>query len=147
MRPAVMNIILRSLTQPITVAQTAGLAALIGLGVLPGYAAQSSLRFDITVQLTEKKSANPALCRSSTRIGAFGNTLTVSCFSGAVVNFSGDASGLPWVAMQDGAFRFVTSGSGKPLGTVDSYRDGRTVTSWRLVKLAKLEYLELMVSL
>lgn len=144
-----MNITLRSRTRPITAARVAGVAALIGLGVLPGYAAQSSLQFSVTVQLAKNETANTALCRSRTKIGAFGDAVTVICSSDAVVNFSGGATGLPWVAVQDGAFRFVTltSSSGRPLGTVNSYGEGRTVTSWRLVKLAKLDYLELMVSL
>lgn len=46
-----------------------------------------------------------------------------------------------------GPYRFVThdSSAGESLGTVDSYAGTGTITSWRMVKLADLDYLEMMV--
>jgi len=144
-----MNIIaaFRSQIRPATAARTVILAAVIGLEALTAYAAQSNMQFNVVVRQTIGDTANLGLCRNSTKIGSFGEAMTVMCSSGTTVDFTGDTSSLPWIATQDGAFRFVTiaSRTGESMGSLGSYRGGGTVTSWRVVNLAHLDYLELMI--
>jgi len=140
-----MNTFFRSLTFPVTAA--VGLASVIGLGASPSHAVQTSLPLNITVQLSRSVITNTGLCRSSNRIGSFGETITVICSTGKQVNFRSNTSALPWTAIQDGPFRFVTvlSKAGEPKGMVDSYTGFGTITSWRVVSLKDIDYLEMTV--
>ena len=117
---------------------------LLSSWAVPAYAltAQNSFSVSINVQ-----PANTALCKSASSIGIFGAAVTVICSTGAFASYSDYDSKLPWTAMQDSTYRFVTqiSRSGETLGTVDSYTGGGTVTSWRVIKLANRDYLEMMV--
>ncbi|NOU01511.1 MAG: hypothetical protein HOO95_08065 [Gallionella sp.] len=145
MKPSVL---LGSLTRPAASAKVLTLAALLVLCVEPSYAGQTNSQFQVLINLqSHSGTPNAGICRSSSRIGTFGEVVTVECTTGKVVTFSGNANGLPWTAMQDGSYRFLTQLSEEPvsLGTLDVYAGGGTVTSWRIVRLANRDYIELMV--
>jgi hypothetical protein len=124
------------------------LAALLGVWVFPSQAAQTSAPFNLTINLQNSggRIPNSGLCRSTSMIGTFGSTITVYCSSGAIADFSGDPSTLPWTTKQDSSYRFVTqvSRAGELLGTIDIYTGG-TITSWRMIRLVDRDYLEMMV--
>lgn len=123
-------------------------AALLGVWVLPSHAAQTSAPITLTINLQNSGSSipNSGLCRSTSMIGTFGSTMTVYCSSGAIADFSGDPSTLPWTTKQDSSYRYVTqvSRAGELLGTIDIYTGG-TITSWRMIRLVDRDYLEMMV--
>jgi hypothetical protein len=104
--------------------------------------AQASLAVNINLQ-----DADSALCRSASSIGIFGAAITVFCTTGAWANYSGNIPRLPQISMRDNTYRFVTqvSRGAEPLETVDSYTGGGAVTSWRVIRLSKREYLEMTV--
>ena len=137
-----------TLTQPAVFAKCFTLAALLVLCVQPSYAGQASSQFQVLINLQSNSGTpNAGVCRSSSRIGNFGEVVTVECTTGKVVTFSGNTNNLPWTAMQDGSYRFLTQLSEEPvsLGTLDVYAGGGTVTSWRILRLANRDYIELMV--
>jgi len=110
----------------------------------PAFAGTAQTSFAVKINLLDP---NFALCRSTSSIGIFGAAVTVFCSTGTFSGYSDNDPKLPWTAMQDSTYRFVTqiSRSGETLGTVDSYTGGGTVTSWRVIKLANRDYLEMMV--
>jgi len=117
--------------------------AVIGVGILPGYAAQIILPVTLMVSQT----TTGGLCRDSSKIGAFGSEVVVMCTTGRTVGISGRSTNLPESPVQDGMYRYVTLGTaGESLGTLKSYTAAGTVTSWRVVNLAKREYIEMTVS-
>jgi hypothetical protein len=137
-----------TLTQPAVAAKVITLAALLVLCVQPSYAGQASSQFQVLINLQSNSGApNAGICRSSSQIGNFGEMVTVECTTGKIVTFSGNTNNLPWTAMQEGSYRFVTQLSEEPvsLGTLDVYAGGGTVTSWRIVHFANRDYIELMV--
>ncbi len=141
------SVLIRTLIQAVAAAKVFTLAALLFLWASSSYAAQASAQFTVDINLQPNGNLpNAGVCRSSTRIGTFGEAVTVECSTGKAVVFAGDTSQLPWSAMQDGYYRFVTqlSGAGAPLDS-DKFAGAGTVTSWRIVNLADWEYLELMV--
>ncbi len=123
------------------------LAVLLGFWVMPSQAKQTSSQFAVSLTLTTNGQPVSGLCRSATQVGIFGAAVVVVCSTGEAVDFSGDASTLPWTTMQDSPYRFVTqvSRGGESLGTVDSYTGGATATSWRVIRLANRDYIEMMV--
>ena len=118
-------------------------AVILALWALPVQAAQSNAQFTVFIVLQN----DGALCRSSARVGVFGQAVTVVCNSGEAVSFSGDTTNLPWSSVQDGSYRFVALApqSFESLGKLSSYAGIGTVTSWRVVKLSELDYLELTI--
>lgn len=135
-------------------------AALLGVWAIPGYAAQNnSGTFAVTINLqggavgtapaVGGSPAAPAtvLCRSGSGVGAFGSTLTVVCATGVSAASSGDASSLPWTTVPDSSYRYMLDvyRGQERLGTVDSYTEAGTITSWRLIKLNNQDYLEMML--
>jgi len=124
------------------------IAALLTLWASPGHAAQSSAQFIVLINFNNQgEPPNAGLCRSSARVGVFGEAVTVICSSGKIVPFSGDTSELPWSPAQDGSYRFVALApqSYESLGEISSYAGVGTVTSWRVVRLSNMDYLELMI--
>ena len=113
----------------------------------PSFAAQNNALFNVNVQLAGNSTPSRGICRSSTLIGAFGVAITVLCSNGMPVDFSGDTTRLPWASIPDGSYRFVTllSSNNEPLGTLDFLTGAGTVTTWRMVKMSNLDYLELSV--
>jgi len=123
-------------------------AALLTLWAFPAQSAQISTQFSVLINLNNDAAIkNTDLCRSSARVGVFGETVIVVCSSGESVAFSGKAAGLPWSPVQDGAYRFITfaPGSAEALDDVTSFAGIGTVTSWRVIKLSNRDYLELMI--
>ena len=123
---------LRALTRQVTAARTFALAAVLGVWALPSHAASSSAQFNVTINLNPPSTA---VCRSSTGTGASGATATVVCATG---------TNLPATPVYEGTYRFMTQG-GELSGIVDSYTGACTFTSWRVVKLADRDYLEMIV--
>ncbi len=123
---------------------TLALAAMTGLAAQPSHATQGNIQFTVKVQLAV---SSAGLCRSSNRINVFGDVVTVICSTGKTTDFSGDTMNLPWTEIPDGPFRYVNLlyGAIETLGIVESYAGSGTETSWRVVKLADRDYLELMV--
>jgi len=117
--------------------------AMIGLATLPGYASQ--IVVPITLQVSQISTGG--LCRDSSKMGAFGTEVVVYCTTGRTAGLSGASTNLPESPVQDGVFRYVTisSGAGEALGSLKSYPAAGTVTSWRVVRLAKREYLEMLI--
>ncbi|MEQ1526798.1 MAG: hypothetical protein ABL911_08660 [Gallionella sp.] len=141
------SVLLGMLTQTGVAARVFALAALLFLWIPFSYAAQANAQFTVDINFhPSNPTSNAGLCRSSTRIGTFGEAVTVECSTGRAVRFAGNTSNLPWSATQDGYYRFVTqlSGAGVPT-TADQFVGAGTVTSWRIINLADWEYLELMV--
>ncbi len=137
-----------SLTLPAVSARVFALAVLLVLCVQPSYAGETSSQFKVLINLQSSNGTpNAGICGSSSRIGNFGEVVTVECTTGKVVTFSGSTNKLPWTATQDGSYRYLTHLSEEPvsLGTLDVYAGGGTVTSWRIVRLANRDYIELMV--
>jgi len=112
---------------------------------------QRSAQFTVDVLLTTGNQPGAPLtgfCTKTTGSGVFGSTITYACSTGSIVDISPDTTGMPWVPMHGGAYRYVTniySSAGTPLGTVDSYAGIGTITTWRVVQLADRDYLEMMV--
>jgi len=120
------------------------LYAVIGVGILPGFAAQISLPVTLMVSQT----TTGGLCRDSSKVGVFGSEIVVMCTTGRTVGSSGRSTNLPESPVQDGMYRYVTlgTGAGESLGTLKSYTAAGTVTSWRVINLAKRDYIEMTVS-
>ena len=115
----------------------------------PATGAQRSGQFEVAIVLSAESRPTPdsAFCRSTNLPGAFGATVTVVCSTGVVVDVSSGESGMPWVPMHGGAYRYLVQvrRADELLATVDSYTGLGTVTSWRVVQLANREYVELTV--
>ncbi len=141
------SVLIGTLTQAGVAAKVFALAALLFLWASSSYAEQASAQFNVNINLQPNGNlSNARVCRSSTRIGTFGEAVTIECSTGRAVKFTGNTSKLPWSASQDGYYRFVTqlSGAGVPLDS-DKFAGVGTVTSWRIINLADWEYIELMV--
>jgi len=133
----------RTPTYLVKTARIIAFAALPVLWASLAQASQSNAQFTVFIVLQN----DGALCRSSARVGVFGQAVTVVCNSGETVSFSGDTASLPWSSVQDGMYRFVALApkSFESLGELNNYAGIGTVTSWRVVKLSDLDYLELMI--
>jgi hypothetical protein len=142
------SVLTRTLAQPAVSARVFTLAALLVLCVQPSYASQVSEQFKVLINLKSNgKFSNASLCRISTGIGFFGETVNVECYSEKSVTLSSNTSNLLGTAMQDGSYRSLTqfSKAGVSLGTRDIYAGGGSVTSWRVMSLDDRDYIELMV--
>ena len=124
------------------------LAVVFGCFVLSVNAAQGGGQFNVTATLQSAKSpSSPTIfCRTNPGGLAFGATVTVICSTGTVLDISPSRTGMPWTPMHGGAYRYILASrdAGIP-GTIDSYAGAGTTTSWRVIRLANLDYLELMV--
>jgi len=111
-------------------------------------AGQSSKQFTVLINLQNNNARIQGnVCRSSVRIGVFGENVTVVCATGVATEFNGNSNNLPWSPVEDGEYRFVTMAP--KIADIkdenDSYAGMGTVTSWRLVSLSNRDYLELMI--
>jgi hypothetical protein len=133
---------------PSWTARVLGLSAVLLVSVvLPSHAKQGTGQFAVTLTLAANGQPVSGLCRSATQVGIFGAAVVVACATGQAVEFTGDATTLPWTSASDGSYRYVTqvSQGGETLGTVDSYAGGATATSWRVIRVADRDYIEMMV--
>lgn len=125
------------------------LATVLGFAAVPVNAAQLNGQFNVTVNLQSANSPTlpqSVFCRTSPGGLAFGAIVTVVCSTGTVVDISPSSTGMPWAPMHGGAYRYILPGRAVDLpGTIDSYVGAGTTTSWRVIKLSNLDYLELMV--
>ena len=144
------NVINRALKKPAVAAAVCVLAALLFLWPSFARAAQDNGQFSVRIALQSNQQQNSGLCRSAAQIGAFGLVVIVECDTGAIASYDGNPTDLPWTTMQDNSsFRFVANvtRAGELLGSLDKYdsfAEAGTITSWRLVKLDKMSYFEMM---
>lgn len=109
-------------------------------------AAQVSGQFNVKVNLQNTNSpAAPrtGFCVKRTGLARFGATVTVVCSTGAVVDIFAD----PWMYYRVGAYRYLfqLSSGAELLGTINSYADVGSETSWRVINLTDRKYLEMQV--
>lgn len=132
------------------------LTALLGVWAFPAHAAQNSGQFAVSINLLTGSlqpgtTPKTGFCRSYTGTSAFGATLTfvctTVCTTGTIVDISPGEAATSWASTNGGAYRYVAriSKAGEQLGTVESYSGIGTITSWRVVNLTNLDYLEMMV--
>ena len=125
------------------------LAVMFGCFAPSVNASQGSGQFSVTATLQSANS--PALpqtvfCRTDPGGLAFGAIATVVCSTGAVLDISPSRKGMPWASMHGGAYRYILASSAADLpGTIDSYVGAGTTTSWRVIRLANLDYIELTI--
>ncbi len=129
-----------------------GLAALLVLWASNTHAAQANGGFSVLINLqSSQQQQNSRLCRSGTQVGTFGAAMIVECATGTAASYAGNPSDLPWTTMLDNSsYRFVTNVDqyGGLFGIIDrydSYAEAGTVTTWRKVRLDKMNYFEMML--
>lgn len=116
-------------------------------------AAPASASFTVRATLLPGSSADglPAgYCIRSPSSLNFGAVVTVVCGSDAVAAIDLPSTAAPWIPVHGGAYRYTHVAEnelpvGRLLGGFDSYTGWGTVTSWRMVSWADLDYLELQI--
>lgn len=119
------------------------IAAVLGPG--QALAAQARSSFTVQVQISNQVSPGSSFCRVSDMPGAFGAIVTVVCSTGVVVQIDtppGQSSSLP---IHGGAYRFLPPVSWAGVMSDDMNAGLGTVTSWRVIKLADRDLLEMTV--
>jgi hypothetical protein len=113
--------------------------------------ARTESRFNVEVTL-ENGSQVPALsgtglCRMSNVPGSFGAIVTVVCATGVVVEIWSPNSRSSWLPTHGGSYRFLppVSLAGVMSGSLDMNTGLGTVTSWRVIKMADHDLLEMTV--
>ncbi|MGZ5648833.1 MAG: hypothetical protein ACXWG8_00750 [Usitatibacter sp.] len=129
--------------------------ALAFAGAVQG--AQVGSQFDVKVMLkTQFKEPPPeppttgsgtGLCRIRNMPGAFGAMVTVVCATGVVVEIWPPESRPSWVPTHGGSYRFLppVSLAGVMSDNLDMNTGLGTVTSWRVIKMADHDFLEMTV--
>lgn len=116
-------------------------------------AASSSGQFTVTATLQAGNGAHtlPAgYCFRTPDKLNFGAVVTVVCGSRAVAAIDLPSSAAVWTPIHGGAYRYTHVAEnelpiGRLLGGFDSYTGWGTVTSWRMVSWADLDYLEVQI--
>jgi hypothetical protein len=114
-------------------------------------AARTESRFNVEVTLERDtrgpSSSNDGLCRVSNMPGAFGAVVTVVCATGVVVEIWSPNSRSSWLPVPGSSYRFLppVSLAGVMSGSLDMNTGLGTVTSWRVIKLADHDLLEMTV--
>ena len=122
------------------------LLILAGFWAGNGLAAQQSSLFAVSITLRNPQAVQTGgLCRSSARIGVFGQTVVIVCATGEPIEYTGDTNLLPWSSQND-TLRYIalTPTIDEPTGN-GRYSGLGTVSSWRKIRLANRDYLELMI--
>jgi hypothetical protein len=126
-------------------------ACVLALAAATGQAAHTDSRFFVEVTL-EKGSPVPGhpdsgLCRISNMPGAYGAVVTVVCATGVVVEIWSPNSRSSWLPTHGGSYRFLppVSLAGVMSGSLDMNTGLGTVTSWRVIKMADHDLLEMTV--
>ncbi|SRR5260221_581310 len=114
-----------------------GAAVALILAQLPAQAAESAMRFDVNVVLSVGRSEIGA-CTANEASHPLGVTATVTC---APFPAPKPVVGNTVVS----SLLFHISRAGEWLGTVDESMGAGTVTSWRVIRIADRDYLEMMV--
>jgi hypothetical protein len=113
--------------------------------------AQVESRFNVEVTLDQGAQvpslSNSGLCRISNIPGAFGAVVTVVCATGVVVEIWSPSARSPWLPTNGASYRFLppVSLAGVMSGNLDMNTGLGTVTSWRVIKLADRDILEMTV--
>ena len=106
------------------------------LAQLPAQATETQSRLDVRVVL---RPASELACNASEAMHPLGITATVRC---------GPQKPAPRPPLASGivtSLLFHISRSGEWLGTVDESAGAGTITSWRVIRIANRDYLEMMV--
>ena len=120
--------------------------------------AQIGSQFNVTVGLQVQAQAQaqpqpqplatgPSLCRFRNISGAFGAMVTVVCATGVVVEIWPPGSRSSWAPTHGSSYRFLppVSLAGVMSGSLDMNTGLGTVTSWRVIKMADRDFLEMTV--
>lgn len=116
-------------------------------------AAPATSQFTVRATLLAGNGANSlpvGYCFKTPDRSNFGAVVTVVCGSGEVVAVDLPSSAAPWIPVHGGAYRYTHVAEnelpiGRLLGGFDSYTGWGTVTSWRMVSWADLDYLEVQI--
>jgi hypothetical protein len=126
--------------------KAAGLAVAMALPALPVNAAQAVAKFDVMINLQSAAAPSQTGLCSINEPGNFGATVTVVCSTGTVTDISALASGLPYLPIHGGAYRFMTRVQEVSANVdIDSYTGVGTSTAMRVVRLSDREYIEMTV--
>jgi hypothetical protein len=117
--------------------------ALLGSG--PAVPAQARSSFAVHVQLSNQVSPGSSFCRVSDMPGAFGAIVTVVCSTGVVVQIDTPSAHPSSLPIHGGAYRFLPPVSWAGVMSDDMNAGLGTVTSWRVIKLADRDLLEMTV--
>ena len=117
--------------------------------------AQTGSQFNVTVTLETQFKLQPpqppatstGLCRIRNMPGAFGAMVTVVCATGVVVEIWPPDSHPSWAPIHGSSYRFLppVSLAGVMSDSLDMNTGLGTVTSWRVIKMADRDFLEMTV--
>ena len=113
--------------------------------------ARTESRFNVEVTLDRGSQipslSDSGLCRISNMPSAFGAVVTVVCRTGVVVEIWSPNSASSWLPTHGGSYRFLppVSLAGVMSGSLDMNTGLGTVTSWRVIKMADHDLLEMTV--
>lgn len=119
------------------------IAAVLGPGA--AIAAQAVSSFKVQVKLSNQVSPGSDFCRIRDMPGAFGAIVTVVCSTGVVVQVDAPSAQSSSLPIHGGAYRFLPPVSWAGLMSDDMTAGLGTVTSWRVIKLADRDLLEMTV--
>jgi hypothetical protein len=124
-----------------TVLRASGAAVALFLATLTAHAGEAAIPLEVKVNLSSgEKPPEIGLCRAAES----GATVTVSC-QPIPAPTPTPITTVPGRRLHFSNVRFYLSGTGDWLGTVDESMGLGTVTSWRVIRLANRDYLEMMV--
>ena len=116
----------------------------------PAYAKQVAGRFTVTATFVPATAfGNPtrslsAFCQNISST-AFGAVVTTVCATGEVVNISTNPQRGGQGPVHGGAYRFLLTRPGDTQLLVDSFTELGTIASWRSIRIADKDYLELLL--
>jgi hypothetical protein len=123
--------------------------AIAAAGTAQGAHTESRFNVEVTLEMGSQVPAlsDSGLCRISNMPGAFGAVVTVVCATGVVVEIWSPNSHSSWLPTHGGSYRFLppVSLAGVMSGSLDMNTGLGTVTSWRVIKMADHDLLEMTV--
>ncbi len=130
---------------------TVVLALAIPLVLLAPFASATLLtgQFNVTVKVGGEIGSS-GICERATDPSAFGSIVTIVCATGTVLGIEAPRNAVAWTPIHGGAYRFTKVSPDEIRGvqyvqSTGSYTGIGTITSWRMVKLADSEYLEMLI--
>ncbi|HEX4331195.1 MAG TPA: hypothetical protein VH040_03580 [Usitatibacter sp.] len=123
----------------------ASISVVAALGPGEALAAHARSSFNVQVQLGNQVSPGSSFCRISDMPGAFGAIVTVVCSTGVVVQIDAPSAFSSSLPIHGGAYRFLPPVSWAGVMSDDMTAGLGTVTSWRVIKLADRDLLEMTV--
>ncbi len=117
----------------------------------PVHAKQLAGRFNVSVTLLPGTGTNNPVARSLSAFcqnsspATFGAVVTTVCATGEVVNISTNPRSNQFAALHGGAYRFLLRRDGDTPLLVDNFTELGTIATWRSIRLADQDYLELLL--